>query len=191
MEGDKDSIKNLMDDCESETVRTSYADYICSSPAFSPAEGTYKTKIQVSLSADEGDTVYYTTDGTDPTESSTVYKNPIATSEGRNEIRAIAINEKGIKSDVVLHVYNVTLVRPNPPAVTPASGDYTAGTTITVTVPSGCKAYYAFDATPTINSTLYTVPVKMTSGTHIFSVIIQDENGKISIPTSETYVVNN
>ena len=44
------------------------------------------------------------------------------------------------------------------PKVTPKSGDYNKKTEIKITVPDGCKAYYAFDSEPDLNSTclLYT-----------------------------------
>lgn len=189
-EGKTDTIKNLMDSCKDDGVLSEYAAYICDSPVFSPAEGSYKTKIKISINAQDNCRIFYTTDGSDPTESSMAYTGEITASEGRNEIRAIAVNEKGIKSNVSYHIYTVVLARPDSPAITPVSGEYTAGTKITVTVPSGCKAYYAFDSTPTITGKSYSGPVEMPSGTHIFSVILQDENGKISVPASETYVVN-
>ena len=46
-------------------------------PYFNPAEGTYYGPTDVSIHGQEGTTVYYTLDGTDPTTSSAVYSNPI------------------------------------------------------------------------------------------------------------------
>ena len=46
-------------------------------PYFSPAPGTYYGPTDVTIHGQEGATVYYTTDGTDPTTSSTVYSSPI------------------------------------------------------------------------------------------------------------------
>ena len=55
-------------------------------------------------------------------------------------------------------------------------------------MPSGCTAYYAFDDTVTTESTRYTGPVEMPEGEHIFSAILVNKNGKISLTASETYV---
>ncbi|MGB9254676.1 MAG: chitobiase/beta-hexosaminidase C-terminal domain-containing protein [Candidatus Korobacteraceae bacterium] len=49
-------------------------------PAFSPANGTYVGTQTVSISSSPYATVYYTTDGSDPTTSSPVYSEPITVS---------------------------------------------------------------------------------------------------------------
>ena len=50
----------------------------CATPTFSPAGGTYTSAQTVTISCStEGATIYYTTDGNDPTTSSTVYSAPI------------------------------------------------------------------------------------------------------------------
>ena len=46
-------------------------DYVSSAPEFSLKEGTYDEVQQVTLTSATGGTIYYTTDGSDPTESST------------------------------------------------------------------------------------------------------------------------
>ena len=42
----------------------------------------------------------------------------------------------------------IVLNAPKAPKVTPKSGDYNKKTEIKITVPDGCKAYYAFDSEP-------------------------------------------
>ncbi|MCI1726669.1 MAG: chitobiase/beta-hexosaminidase C-terminal domain-containing protein [Lachnospiraceae bacterium] len=184
---DTASIKKLMDSAN-EDIRSQYAAYIASEPVFDPAEGDYTDLISITISADN-ETVYYTTDGTDPTLQSLKYQGPVAAAEGRTEIRAMAVNAKGIQSNTVIAVYNVTLPPPDAASISPTSGNYVTGTKITVTFPAGCKAYYAFDAVANTKGTEYTGPVEMLAGTHVFSVIVQDANGKTSTPASETYIV--
>lgn len=65
-----------------------------SAPAFSPASGTYTTDQLVSISTETtGATIYYTTNGDTPTESSNLYTNSISVSGDDTSvtIKAIAI----------------------------------------------------------------------------------------------------
>ena len=70
-----------------------------STPVFSLASGTYDTNQSVTISSTAGATVYYTTDGSDPTTSSAVYSGAIALEdEGNYTIKAIAVNDYGTSS---------------------------------------------------------------------------------------------
>ena len=62
-------------------------------PVFSMASGTYYETIEVEITcATEGATIYYTTDGSDPTEDSEIYEEPIVV-ESDMTIKAIAMME--------------------------------------------------------------------------------------------------
>src|SRR6185503_8767511 len=51
-------------------------------PTFSVAAGTYNAPLSVTIStATSGATIYYTTDGTVPTTSSTLYTGPVAVNQ--------------------------------------------------------------------------------------------------------------
>ena len=63
---------------------------------------------QVTIKA-EGSTIYYTTDGSEPTTSSTQYAEPILLEEGETQIQALAVNKKGIPSVVVSKTYTVQI----------------------------------------------------------------------------------
>lgn len=63
---------------------------VTSPVAFSPAAGTYENLVEVELSShSEGATIYYTTDGSEPTTASTEYTGAISLTE-TTTIRAIA-----------------------------------------------------------------------------------------------------
>lgn len=187
---DTQAIKTLMDDCENEEIRSTYSEYIASEPVFSLPEGDYEQKqtLQLYTKADGG-TIYYTTDGSEPTQDSQQYTSGIELEEGSTTVKAIVVNDRGISSDVVTRTYDIQLARPDPPQIAPSSGEYTTDmdTTIYVIVPEGCTAYYAFDEKPTVNSSQYTDGVQMLEGTHVFYAILQDENGKVSSAASITY----
>ena len=75
-------------------------------PTFSPEAGAYNNSVEVSLSAAEGLTVYYTTDGTEPTTASTLYEAPFTLTE-TTTVKAIAVDAEGNVSDVVSATYTV------------------------------------------------------------------------------------
>ena len=141
---------------------------------------------------EDGTKVYYTLDGKDPDNTSSLYDSSrgiMLDKEGDYTLKYVAYNAQGIPSDIGLMSYTIEFKAPDAPRITPASGQYEDSMTIKVYVPSGCTAYYEFNGTPTTDSTEYTGPVSMPVGENIFSAIIVDENGKISSPASATYVI--
>ena len=76
-------------------------------PSFSPAAGTYSTPQTVTISLnDPGVNIFYTTDGSTPTTSSTKYTGPITVSSTKT-IKAIG-NANGVTSSVVTATYTIT-----------------------------------------------------------------------------------
>ena len=69
-----------------------------------PAGGTYDAPVSVSLEADETATIYYTTDGTTPTTSSSVYEEPISIS-AETTLRFFAVDDAGNQSTVESEQY--------------------------------------------------------------------------------------
>jgi len=83
-----------------------------SAPAFSPLGGTYFSGQEISISSTtSGASIYYTTDGTDPTGSSILYAGPVAlTSAGGTTsytLKAVAIKSGMKASDVSSAVYAI------------------------------------------------------------------------------------
>ena len=76
-------------------------------PSFNPAEGTYTTAQSVSIScATSGATIYYTTDGTTPTSSSSVYSTPLNISQ-TTTVKAIATLQGYNDSPVATATYTI------------------------------------------------------------------------------------
>ncbi len=69
-------------------------------PSFGTAPGIYDGQIEITLSAPEGETVYYTLDCTTPTSSSRAYTGPIAASEN-TVVRAVSVREGYITNETV------------------------------------------------------------------------------------------
>ena len=78
-----------------------------STPTFSPAGGTYTSAQNVTISCStSGATIYYTTNGSTPTASSTVYSSAISISE-TTTLKAIAIKD-GTSSNVATATYTIS-----------------------------------------------------------------------------------
>lgn len=186
----KEKIARLMEQCDDEQVRRKLNDYICAAPAFSLKEGKYEEVQQVSLSAEEGETIYYTTDGSSPTEKSDQYTEPILLGEGKTVVSAVAYNKNGIPSVPSVKEYDIALPPPSAPNVTPVTGEYEGEIEATVQVPSGCKAYYTLDQSdPDASSTEYQSPVKIKKGQTIMKVIlVSEKTGQTSEITTRNYI---
>ena len=84
-----------------------------------PGAGTYDVGQQVSLSADEPASIFYTTDGSTPTTSSTRYTSPIVLNANVT-LRFLAVDTAGNASTVVSQAY---VVRPKPTSTEPHDYD--------------------------------------------------------------------
>lgn len=186
-----DALQTLLANCESSTILEKYADYRTYDPVFSVKEGTYSSAQDIEITCEGDGDIVYTTDGTDPTDSSQVYQSAIRlSSSGTTTIKARYISKKGIPGNIVEATYTIQINQADAPVITPASGTYssTEATKITVEVPDGYTAYYSFDTRATKNSTLYTSPVSMKEGSHIFYAVLVDADGNESAVASATYV---
>lgn len=75
-------------------------------PVISTPEGVtnFEESILVTISAESGMTIYYTTDGNDPTDASDVYSAPLEITE-TTTVKAIAVNGEGVSSAVASSKY--------------------------------------------------------------------------------------
>ncbi len=191
-----DKVSALLEDCEDKNVLSAVSDYVSSSPVFTPEAGTYSEVQEVTITSETGGDIYYTTDGSDPSEQTgTKYTEPVLLqTEGETEIRAIAVNENGIPSVISSSTYTIEFPIEDAPAVTPSTGQYTEPTQITITVPDGYTAYYTTDGStpdPKASSThKYTGPVDMPDDTQMIfnAILVNDQNGKATEVTTRNYI---
>jgi hypothetical protein len=114
-------------------------------PTFSPAAGTYTSVQTVTISdATAGATIYYTTNGTTPTTTSTVFTAPIAVNSTET-IEALATASGFSNSAVATATYTLNLPAPdfqvsvNPSTLTIVAGQ-SGKATFTVTPENGFNA---------------------------------------------------
>ena len=78
----------------------------CADPTFSPAAGAVKSGTEVTISSSDGATIYYTTDGSTPNASSSVYSSPIEITVATT-IKAFASKSGYDDSGVVTAEYTI------------------------------------------------------------------------------------
>ena len=183
-----EQIPLLLEDA-GDTARKSLSDYIISRPKFSlDDEETFEDVQELTLTSEDGTTIYYTTDESDPTTSSEKYTEPIQIREGSTTITAIAVDERGIPSLPARRNYVVEFPIVDAPAVSPSTGQYEEARQIEIKVPEGYDAYYTMDESdPTTASAKYTGPIDMPEGTTIFKAILVNSEGRSSGITTRNY----
>jgi len=136
---------------------------VCSltaTPIFSPPAGTYPTAQSVTITdPTPAATIYYTTDGSTPTTTSTKYTAPILV-QVTETIKAIAVATGYTQSAVASATY---IIKPTvaTPVFSPVAGTYTSTQSVTINDATlGATIYYTTNgSTPTTASTKYTGPI--------------------------------
>ncbi|MGC2163408.1 MAG: chitobiase/beta-hexosaminidase C-terminal domain-containing protein, partial [Silvibacterium sp.] len=118
-------------------------------PTFTPAAGSYSSVQSVTLAdTTAGAMIYYTTDGSAPTTSSTLYSGAITVSSTET-INAIAVAADYSNSPIASAVYTISLISPSfSISIAPSSLNVTAGgsaqTTVSVTPQGGFNSAISF-----------------------------------------------
>lgn len=166
-------------------------------PTMSPAEGTFSSDQAVILATTtEGASIYYTTDGTAPTASSTLYSTPIAVSgDGTTTvIKAIAIKNGLSDSAVASGTYIIDYSQIAAVTATPASGTFSADQSVTLACATeGVTIYYTIDGTtPDRDSTVYSSAIGITgdgSNVTIKAFAVKDGMTDSEVMTG-TYIID-
>lgn len=174
-------LKELVNQ-EDERILGLFSEYEPKAPEFSREPGTYSEYITIGLSGEKGSKIYYTLDGSDPTQDGELYERPFSIEEqGTLTIQAVACNSYGIYSGLVEGSFSVEFKDAPLPKATPDGGTFLEPTTIGLSGPEGSRMYYTWDgSTPTMASTEYTGPIPVPEGNNILSVILVDQYGMVS-----------
>lgn len=184
--GSYDKLDFLQAQVTNQKIIDLFNDHLVSAPVFSVDGGKYDDDVIIELHAKTGK-IYYTLDGSDPTEGGILYTEPFTLKEGTTTVQAVC--EDGEKvSEVIAKRYKISYADPEAPVVIPAGGSFATPTTITVEVPEGASVYYTWDGTtPTQSSAKYTAPIEMMEGNNILSLLLVDKHGKTSNVSEYNY----
>ena len=136
--------------------------------SFSLPTGTYTGTQSISLSCSTAaSSIYYTTDGSQPTTSSNLYSGPIKVT-ATETITAFSTATGYNPSAAVANTYTInaaTQPQCAAPMFTPLSGTYANSALVSMAcVTAGATIYYTIDGTtPTTSSIKYTNPITITS----------------------------
>jgi hypothetical protein len=141
-------------------------------PAIAPATGTYTSAQTVTITdATSGTTIYYTTDGSQPSTSSLQYTAPF-TVTATESVTAMAAASGYANSATANSVITISESAAATPVISPATGTYTAAQTVTITDgTSGASIYYTTDGSqPTTASAKYSSPFAVSSTTTVNAI---------------------
>ena len=155
----------ISDDPVKETVAT---------PVFSVVSGAVNSGTEVTIScATKGAKIYYTTDGSDPTASSTEYTAAISVTPPMT-LKAIAVKDGMNNSAVASASYTIkgTVASPE---FSLASGAVNSGTSVTISCATeDAKIYYTTDGSePTASSTEYTDAISVTAAVTLKAIAVK------------------
>jgi hypothetical protein len=163
-------------------------------PTFSPAGGTYTSTQSVSLSdSTSGATIYYTTNGSTPTTSSSKYSSAISVSS-TTTIEAIGVLSGDNNSSVASATYTISSgggTTVATPTFSPAGGTYTSTQSVSLSdSTSGATIYYTTNgSTPTTSSTVYSGAISVSSTTTIEAIAAKSGDTTSGV-ASATYTIS-
>lgn len=156
-------------------------------PSFSVIATNHNAPFIVSISAQSGASIYYTTDGTDPDASSPLYSAALTIAQNTT-LKAIAIMDHWLTSFVASITYDLYVL---PVSISPAGNTYSANQTVTLgTLTPAAVIYYTTDGSiPTETSNLYAGPFLVDSDQTITARAFL-AGWHPSEPRSATYDIN-
>ncbi|UCG37984.1 MAG: chitobiase/beta-hexosaminidase C-terminal domain-containing protein [bacterium] len=156
----------------------------------SPRGGKFFHPVSVRLQTEEGAVVYYTTDGTDPSEASLRYTDPVALRQD-TELRFFGVDEAGNREEARRESYAIRVDKAKPVTLAePSGGLFNAPVSVKLSAEEGSTIYYTLDGSrPTARSKKYGVPLRFVrSGVLRFFAV--DEAGNQEDVREESYVID-
>ncbi len=157
-----------------------------------PATSTVvKAPVKVSLKADAGATIYYTTNGDEPTTTSTKYDAPFEVTKSGTTVKALAVAEGAVEAKAEA----TYTIKPDQPVFSDGSKDFNDAFDVTLTLPKSTDAnstiHYAIGKKATADSPLYEAPINISAENDgdkvILHAVVVDQYGNVGMEKYCTY----
>lgn len=159
-------------------------------PTLTPGTGSYSTTQTVTI-ADTASSasIFYTTDGTAPTLSSSPYSAPLTVSSTQT-VKAIAAVAGYLNSAPTYATYTLPQGTTATPVFSPGMGSYTAVQSVTISdATSGAAIYYTTNGgTPTTGSTPYSGPISVPASETLRAIAVANGSANSAVATA-TYTL--
>lgn len=144
-EGEKEKIQ-VAKRVGTESYQKEFKEYLPKKPEFTKETGDYYEEISIEIIDKEYGSIYYTLDGTEPTNKSKRYKDKISLSEGQTVIKAVRVIEGNLMSEVTSEKYRVILPDVEIPQISLEPGKYNEEKTVYFdNIRSNEKVIYTLD----------------------------------------------
>ena len=159
-------------------------------PTFSVASGAVNSGTEVTITCStEGAKIYYTTDGTEPTASSTAYTEAISVTPPMT-LKAIAV-KSGMNDSAVASVSYTIKETVSTPEFSVESGAVDSGTKVTISCATeGAKIYYTTDdSDPTASSSEYTAAISITEAVTLKAIAVKDDMNDSAVASASYLII--
>lgn len=150
-----------------------------------------KAPVKVTLTANAGATIYYTTNGEEPTTTSTKYTAPFEVTKSGTTVKALAVAEgaEDVKAEATY------TIQPEQPVFSDESKTFNDAFDVTLSLPKSTDAtstiHYAIGATATAESPLYEGPINISAENDgdkvILRAVVVDKYGNVGKQKYCTY----
>ncbi len=141
-----------------------------------PGDNTFYFNATVTMTAGNDAAIYYTTDGTVPTDASTLYTAPFEVTT-TSTVKAVAVKANWQSSDVATLDVTITAPTVATPVFAPVAGTYADSVTFSIACATeGAVIRYTTDGTvPTETSDAYSAPITLTVTTTVKAVAFKTD----------------
>lgn len=98
-------LATLLEGSELESVKSRYYNYLVYDPVFRQQPGEYTGELNLVIESQGVGTVFYTIDGSEPTEKSNLYTEGVLLRPGVYTVKAMFVNRYGLRSNTVTGTY--------------------------------------------------------------------------------------